>query len=46
MTDKELMKQIAVLWVDNGGDVEGVDWTIHLLKDAIAEEIDRREKDE
>lgn len=40
MTDAELTKAVADLWVKNGGDADGFDW----LRRRIREEIELREK--
>jgi hypothetical protein len=44
MTDAELFEKIAIMWVDNGGDAEGLDYTQSNLKEAIQKEIDSREE--
>ena len=35
MTDTELIKLIAKIWVENGGDVEGIDYCYRRIKDEI-----------
>lgn len=39
MTDSELIKEVARLWVENGGDVDGFDWCSQKIKDAIKSEL-------
>ena len=41
MTDIELINLIAQIWVQNGGDIEGFDWSYNKIKDAI-EELKRK----
>ena len=43
MTEQQLLEAVARLWVDNGGDVDGVDFCLQKLKDAIKQEIENRE---
>lgn len=37
MSDNELIRQVAELWVASGGDAEGLDWSYQKLKKAIQE---------
>ena len=39
MTDAQLINHIAHIWVANGGDAEGIDWTWRLIRDRVAEII-------
>lgn len=39
MGDAELCRAVAKVWVDGGGDAEGIDFCINLIKKAIEEEI-------
>ena len=36
MNDAEFIRRIAELWVELGGDAEGVTWTWPQLRDAVA----------
>ncbi len=40
MTDKEFLQHIAKLWVELGGDAEGLDWNVSKLKEAIKKEME------
>lgn len=42
MTDSELINEVARIWVDAGGDAEGIDWNVQNIKDAINIEIENR----
>lgn len=42
MSDDELIEAVARLWVENGGDSEGIAWTWTKIKDKVAE-IERGE---
>lgn len=42
MTDEQLIAEVARIWVDAGGDAEGIDWNVSKLKDAINTEIEDR----
>lgn len=46
MSDEKLFAEIARIWVANGGDAEGIDWSISKLKQAIQDEIDSRVHDD
>ena len=35
MTDEELIAKVARVWVDGGGDAEGIDWCYAQLKETI-----------
>jgi len=35
MSDQELCRQVAKIWVDNGGDSQGLYWGFHILLSAI-----------
>lgn len=43
MTDEKLIEEIAKIWVDNGGDAEGIDWCIVRIKEAINNEVKGRD---
>ena len=43
MTDDELIAEVARVWVDGGGDAEGIDWCVYKIKTAVQAEIDSRE---
>ncbi len=40
MNDTELLREVAKLWVANGGDVDGLAWCYGALKEAIRLEIE------
>lgn len=42
MTDAKLIAEVARIWVDGGGDADGIDWCHRMLKDAINAEIANR----
>lgn len=42
MSDDKLVAEVARLWVDGGGDVEGLAWCYQKLKKAITTESERR----
>lgn len=37
MSDKEVIEQVARLWLALGGDAEGLEWTWRQLRDKIKE---------
>lgn len=39
MSDSELCDLIAEVWVDNGGDVDGIDYCIGMIRESIKKEI-------
>ena len=43
MTDSQLIEIIATIWVENGGDAEGLDWTYNQLKEAIEQKCKEEE---
>lgn len=43
MTDAELCRAVALLWVDNGGDADGLNWCLDDLKAFVRAEIKHRE---
>ena len=45
MSDEKLTQLVAELWVDHGGDVEGFDWCVQEIRNAIAGLIAEREAD-
>lgn len=42
MTDDQLIAEVAKVWVDGGGDAEGLDWCHQKLKKAVNAEIENR----
>lgn len=42
MTDNQLIAEVARVWVDGGGDAEGLDWCHRKLKEAVNAEIENR----
>lgn len=40
--DRKLLQTVAALWVDSGGDAEGLDWNYSALKEMIQAEIQKR----
>lgn len=42
MSDDKLIAHIARMWVDGGGDAEGVEWCWRKLRDAVAAEQAQR----
>ena len=42
MTDEQLIAEVARVWVDNGGDADGLDWCHQKLKEAVNSEIENR----
>lgn len=40
MSDDELIRAVADLWMENGGDAEGFEW----VQRRIREELERREE--
>lgn len=42
MTDNQLIAEVARVWVDGGGDAEGLDWCHQKLKEAVNAEIENR----
>lgn len=42
MTDEKLIAEVARVWVDGGGDAEGLDWCHQQLKEAVNAEIENR----
>ena len=45
MTDEQLIAviaEVARLWVDGGGDADGIDWCHKMLEDAVTAEIETR----
>jgi hypothetical protein len=43
MSDDQLIAEVAKLWVDNGGDAEGLTWCYDKLRDAIISETEKRQ---
>lgn len=44
MTDDQLIAEVARVWVDGGGDAEGLDWCRQKLKEAVNAEIENRKQ--
>ena len=42
MTDTQLIEKMARVWVDSGGDVEGIDYCYQKLKEAVIAETESR----
>jgi hypothetical protein len=45
MKDSDLIAEVARVWVDGGGDAEGIAWSASSLQVAVMVEIDRRRED-
>jgi hypothetical protein len=43
MTDDQLFTEMAVLWVEHGGDVEGIEWCWRKILDAVRIELAARQ---
>ena len=43
-TDQKLIEEIAQLWVDAGGDAEGVTWLWTDIRDRVQEMTDERDR--
>ena len=41
-SDDQLIRQMAVVWVDGGGDAEGINWCVNALWCAVHDEIQKR----
>ncbi len=46
MSDEQLISEVAKLWVDSGGDAEGIAWCWMRIRDAVSKEIDDRKQQE
>ena len=44
--DRKLIDEVAELWVESGGDDEGLDWVYADLKEAIRDEMKEKEENE
>ena len=42
MSDEKLIAEVARVWVDGGGDADGLDWCHQQLKAAVAADIENR----
>ena len=42
MTDEELIAECARVWVDGGGDADGVAWCYQRLCKAVSDECEKR----
>lgn len=45
LSESELIDAVAKLWVDNGGDIDGLWWSLPRLSDAVKAEIEQRAED-
>jgi hypothetical protein len=43
--DKNIVNAVAKLWVELGGDAEGIYWLIHDIKEAIEVELKEKQND-
>lgn len=39
MTDEQLIREVALVWVAGGGDAEGLTWCMARLQAAVLDEI-------
>ncbi len=42
MSDRELLRKVAEVWVDGGGDADGIYWNVNALWSAVMDELERR----
>ena len=42
MSDERLIAEVARVWVDGGGDAEGINWCYRRIKEAVEAEIENR----
>ncbi len=42
VSDQQLAEEVAKVWVDGGGDVDGLYWAFDILKAAVIAEIESR----
>jgi hypothetical protein len=40
MNDDDLIDTVATLWVNNGGDADGLDWVYNKLKEKIRNKME------
>ena len=40
LTEEQLIERVAQLWVDNGGDKDGIYWCLSKIADKVQELID------
>ena len=45
MNDRKMCRAVAELWVDNGGDADGLMYCISDIRDAVQQVIDERSKE-
>jgi len=43
MTEEKLIAKIAHLWIENGGDAEGLSWCWERIRQAVQDEINSRQ---
>ena len=43
MGDRELIDAVATLWVENGGDVDGLSYCIEKIKQVVKEKSEEKE---
>ena len=43
MTDEQLCSEVARVWVDGGGDAEGIQWCLQKIVAAVQAEIESRD---
>lgn len=36
-TNRRLVNEVATVWVDGGGDAEGIEWLWQAIRDRVAE---------
>lgn len=46
MTDADLIEECARVWVDGGGDADGIAWCYQRLHKAVSDECERMAKAE
>lgn len=46
MSDQQLCEHVARIWVDAGGDADGLSWCFRMLKAAIEAEMAARKEPE
>jgi len=46
MNDERLVAEVARVWVDGGGDVDGIAWCYNRIREAVAEETAARAQQE
>jgi len=38
MSDEEMLQRVAALWIELGGDADGVEWCWRQLRDEVAKQ--------